>query len=60
VIINTRAVDNCSGGTDFVGPCGQACQKISAEGTVVDLCPFCEILPGWTEAEIHCKEDCPE
>lgn len=59
MIIQTRPADRTDGGTDFIGPCGEACQSISKEGMAVELCQFCEVRPGWVDAEIHCK-DCPE
>lgn len=57
MIIQTRPVDR-DGTTDFIGPCGKACQSISREGMSVELCQFCEVVPGWAECEIHCKESC--
>lgn len=59
MIIQTRPADRDDGGTEFIGRCGKACQSISKEGLVVEMCPFCEVKPGWVEAEIHCK-DCLE
>jgi hypothetical protein len=52
-------VDREDGGADYrIAACKNACYSLNEQGMSVEQCPFCEVKPGWVEAEIHCSDGC--